>query len=142
VPRLSRLIFVLSVVLVAPAASQVPEECGVFYMEDDEIKNAIVNGLSVITLTQAEGGFVLPELPVIADTLYCFRSDFVPAENDYKVILAGYFFYIFEGARTGTLEYGDEGFTYDQIAGASTTEEVQMRIVSRLRDFNAAASVP
>ena len=70
--------------------------------------------------------------------VWCNRSDPVPTEFDYKVLLAGFPFYIFTKTsgmpyRLGVLEIKEGGVvSFDTIEGAAPTPEMLGRLQVRL----------
>jgi len=108
------------------------------YQANGQVKNSIVNGLSVLTMTRDQAKFVLPPLPVKAERIYCIRSDIVPAEHDYKVVLSGFPLYITSGDRLAILELRNGKFSFTQFNGPAMEEAVQMRVIARMAAFNSA----
>ncbi|MEO8670227.1 MAG: hypothetical protein ABI411_02860 [Tahibacter sp.] len=90
----------------APAKTGVVEKCGVVTVGDDgQSSSDVLPSLKVVELTADDKAFVLPpDAPARVTAVTCGRASIVPAENDYKVLLAGFPFSIIADDRILWLE--------------------------------------
>jgi hypothetical protein len=134
----------LAVLMSAPSVAVAVEEttCGLA-LTDAEGVTAFntVQGLSVISLTAQPGPFHLTQAEGEKITaVQCLRSELVPAENDDKVVLAGYPLFISterddRSTTTIVLEVAKGLFQVREVKGKLKPDEIT-QIGAKLDVFN------
>jgi hypothetical protein len=113
--------------------------CAVISAGNGALTAARMPSLHVLEATAITGAFSLPaDAPPSVQGIMCARSSIVPAPNDYKVVMAGFAFYISVGAdadrRLYVLERPGGQFRLRATQGTLTPEE-QAAVRKRLDDF-------
>ena len=132
--HLSGMILAAVILAAAPAAAEELKEigCGRTLEKDGALPQMVMdNGLHVLNQSGAKFNAGTPPPGYHIASIFCARSDVVPAPNDYKVVAAGYPLMLFarEGSgrtRIAVLEtesgslrlrsVGQAGFTPDMVA--------------------------
>jgi hypothetical protein len=115
-----------------------PTETGCDYIDrSGQPGTAPTPGLHVLADTRGDAPYA-PAVPEGA-AIRCGRSDIVPAANDWKVVAAGYPFYIVDAAdgpepRVAVLVISQGQMRFRFIRGRLTSEE-EPRIQARLNAF-------
>jgi len=120
------LIFVLCLLTCSVYAQD--EKCSVIHEDTKgEPQNTMVPTLKVIELTNTEREFTLPQLNLNKITsVMCGRNSILPLENDYKVPLAGYVFYITDSERVLVIEISDGKLQLRMLTGEFTEKEIPL----------------
>jgi hypothetical protein len=102
------------------------EKCSVIHEDSKgELQNTMVPTLKVIELTNTEKEFKLPQLNLNKITsVMCGRITILPLENDYKVPLAGYVFYITDSERVLVIEISNGKLQLRMVSGEFTEKEI------------------
>lgn len=104
-------------------------------------KYNLQDSVDVINATEKDASFKLTtSAGYQAVSVTCGRRDFVPAPNDYKVVLAGYPLIIMDTGtghpeRIASLEIVSGRFQFRQFEGDPPTDELKSRIGARLDAF-------
>jgi hypothetical protein len=127
----------IALALAAPSVPAPAEtRCGALGPHGSSPGVTVMPDLHVLAQTAAAGAFSPGLAP--GSAIECGRSDFVPAENDWKVLAAGYPLFIVDanpGAdRIGVLEISDGQVRYRAIHGQFTPDEAT-RVQARLNAF-------
>ena len=141
--RAFRLAFVLAslvsagLVLAASPAPEVPaeaERCSAYTLVDGQESEFPMPSLRVTEMTAASGPFVLPkDAPSNVSAIQCWRDSIIPTKNDYKVLRAGFPFFITAPTnRTLSLAYAEGQLTVTFDKGLLTAEEIK-----RVQDYIA-----
>jgi hypothetical protein len=116
-----------SVAVVGEPERETPilEKCGVMHKVDGNETLEALPSLHVIEVT-ASGAFVLPkDAPLHVSAISCGRTSFVPEKNDFKVLLAGFpFFIVAPDDRVATLELSNGRLQYRAIEGEFSSDEI------------------
>ena len=127
------IVFFASLAAAGEPARDTPklEKCGVVHEVDGKDSLVALPSLHVIEAT-AEGSFVLPkDAPTHVSAISCGRPSLVPEKNDFKVLQAGFVFYIVApDDRVAALELSNGRLQYRAIEGEFSTDEVP-----RIREF-------
>ncbi len=115
-------------------AEELPTEssCLVMTRTGDGTSHAVpLSSLHVLQATSHDGKFTLPpDAPAAPTGLLCGRSSLIPAQNDYKVLLAGLTLGIARNdlpdARIGVLELVSGKLQFRMIDGKLTVEEMKI----------------
>jgi hypothetical protein len=139
--------------LAAPVCAQDLKEfsCGRSLEKDGAAPQLVVDStLHVLAQTQSAAKFDPGPAPAGAHvkSIFCARSDVVPAPSDYKVVAAGYPLMLFardgagrtriavletDGGQLRVRSVGEAGFTQDMV------QRIQMVLDSSVPQFKAAA---
>lgn len=119
-----------SVVLAQSAAQDRPavaETCSAHAQIDGKQSTIPVPSLKVIELTTADGQFVMPaDAPSQVTAIQCWRASLIPTEYDYKVLKAGFTFFITAPEnRTLALLLSDGQLTVSYDKDEISAEEIQ-----------------
>jgi hypothetical protein len=107
----------------------VSEKCGVVAKDKDGKETAmLLPSLKVLTLTAREDDFVLPkDAPSNVAAVQCGRESLIPAQNDYKVLKAGFpFFIVSSDGRIAVMELSEGKLEYRTIDGEFAEEEISL----------------
>jgi hypothetical protein len=119
------------------------EDCRIIETKIGETpeKYYLQDSVDVINATEKDSPFKLtPSAGYQAASVTCGRRDFVPAPNDYKVVLAGYPLIIIDTGvghpkRTASLEIVGGRFQFRQFDGERPSDDLKSRIGARLDSF-------
>ena len=122
---------------IAAADEPSGETCSVITLEANGApKTTPVDGFKVMEQTKKDGAFSLPRrAPQGVQAVICKRPTVVPAENDYKVLQAGFTLYLTDDlARMAALGLVDGRVQLDLLDGALTAAERALAD-ERLREY-------
>jgi hypothetical protein len=121
------------------------EKCGVIASVNGKETSVVLPSLHVLESTSRPGPFVLPaDAPQHVSAIQCGRRSIIPAENDYKVLKAGFpFFIVAPDGRVVVLELSDgrlQASTQDGEFTPVEIGEIQAYLNKAQEYFNASAS--
>jgi len=120
------------------------EKCGVIAKINGKETSVVLPSLHVIEQTAQAGPFVLPaDAPPGVSAVECGRRSPIPAENDYKVLKAGFPFYIVApDGRVSVLELSNgrlQASTQDGEFTSAEISQIQAYLNKAQEHFNASA---
>lgn len=121
------------------------EKCGVIAKINGKETSIVLPSLHVIESTAKAGPFVLPaDAPPDVSAVECGRRSPIPAENDYKVLQAGFPFYIVApDGRVSVLELSNgrlQASTRDGEFTSAEISQIQAYLNKAKKYFNAGAT--
>lgn len=128
---------------VAPKGEYISEgPCAAIVRVGEKFTWNILDEFHALEATLAPYSTIAPQMPADTVAILCTRSTMVPAPFDYRIILAGYPFYIGsindDPQRMGILERSGGAFRYRMVAGELTQAE-QAGVAERLNYFQTQA---
>jgi hypothetical protein len=130
-----------SVLAVAPAPSLAEGGCSALVQPEGGAVT-IVNDEALRVLEQTRGNAAFVYERKNTGAIRCLRSDIVPAVTDYKVLAAGFPFYIVHSTsaatRVGVLERSSGQFRFRMAQGELTADERE-RLLARLNEIQVAS---
>jgi hypothetical protein len=115
--------------------------CDVLATGSDDQVHTILEGVKVLEPTRLAATFsiAIPQ-GYRGASIRCQRDDLVPAENDWKVLSAGYPLYIEDTltGQLGALELSGGQFRFRAVTGAKMTDDQIRRLQTRLDQLQTA----
>src|SRR5690348_9264426 len=103
------------------------EKCGVIANVNGKERSVVLPSLHVLQATAKLGPFVLPaDAPQHVLAIQCGRRSLIPAENDYKVLQAGFPLYIVSHGRMLVMEVSDGQLQIRTVAGRLSSDEIPL----------------
>lgn len=105
----------------------VSENCSAHTQIDGKESTIPLPSLKVLELTTASGPFVMPaDAPSSVSAIQCWRASLIPTKNDYKVLKAGFTFFITAPEnRTLALLLSDGQLTVSYDKDEVSSEEIE-----------------
>lgn len=104
------------------------EKCGVITRIDGKETSVVLPSLRVIEMTVADKSFELPkDAPPHVSAIQCGRSSLIPVQNDYKVLKAGFpFFIVAPDSRILAMELSDGRLQVSALRGKFNADEIPL----------------